>query len=164
MYAGSSYGKQVLENRIFNNHKRETYRTYESERQSYQVMDSPRTKTIFIPISIFEESMPIVGVLLAEAALCVIMRTFDNPFDLSIRPQSLPQLSIFNGMNRSDPLAFPSRKDVIKGCRERALVNALARGPQNVTLHLYKTKEVEKCRFRITLSRPKSLTFKENRN
>ena len=103
-YAGSSYGKRGLGNRIFNNHRNAAHRRGIPQKILYQSMDQDGATTDFLLLATYSPGTPATQILLTEAVCAAIFGTIQSPAYLGSRHPSLPPVGKIVGLNRSDPV------------------------------------------------------------
>ena len=138
LYVGSSYGEQGLKHRVFENHGSTTHRNLPDRRGKYlyELMAETGTTWHFVGLAVFEEKVPKQLVLVTEAIMCSLFFTYRLKIYQKFRPSTLPFVDSSVAVNRSDPLApekllFTTQRQ--EG-QHRTLANALAGGPQNISM------------------------------
>lgn len=141
IYVGSSYGKGGLQQRVVNNHLRQSYRSREPDKPLYMAMDEFEARTFFVPLLRYKQGVPTGQVLLAESVCCAMFGSFRSPQYQQLRPDELPLVCWERGLNRSDPLqSWRCGVDTIgnDACtfrRLRTLDNCLKSGPVRIGFH-----------------------------
>ena len=104
VYAGSSYGKMGLGNRILNNHRNAAHRRGIPQKILYQAMDRAGSTTNFLRLATYPPKTVTAQILLTEAVSASLFGTVQNKVYLDSRHPSLPAANNIVGLNRSDPV------------------------------------------------------------
>ena len=153
LYIGSSYGKDGLQRRVFKDHGSQSHRNLESTRGKYlyDLMAQSGTTWNFVGLVVFKDEQPKQLVLIAEAIMCSLFSSFGLEAYQNLRLPGLPSVDLDICVNRSDPLAIEGHvwTNQIAQDQHRTLANALAGGPQNVTMLQDKNLAIKEYFFNI---------------
>jgi len=92
LYVGSSYGKLGLQNRVFSNHLRPTYRAKYPFKALYSAMDKKKTTTSFILLAQYSKRVEQSQILLQGAICCFLFGSFGAKAYRELRAAELPEV------------------------------------------------------------------------
>ena len=86
IYIGSSWGESGLQNRIFKNHAKQSYRKRDNGKYLYALMDEAGTTWKFVALAVFRDTAPKQLVLIAEAIMCSLFSSYTLKAYRDFRP------------------------------------------------------------------------------
>ena len=136
---------------VFENRAKESHRNRESGKFLYALMDEVGTTWKFVGLAVFEEAAPKQLVLLAEAIFCFLFASYTLNTHRNFRIPELPRVDLACSANRSDPLEPEGHilTDQIHHLRKCTLANALAGGPQNVSVIRDRRSTIKEFQFQV---------------
>ena len=114
-------------------------------------MEEIGTTWKFVGLAVFEQTAPKQLVLLAEAIFCSLFSSYTLKTYRNLRLPELPIVDLACSANRSDPLEPEGHilTDQIMHQRYHTLANALAGGPQNVSIIRDKSSAIKEYQFQL---------------
>ena len=167
-YVGSSWGKDGVGNRIWNNHKVARFREKEPEKTLYKAMAREDTQATYSINSVkFSETVSPDLILLAKSASCCLFGTYESDFYTLHRPRFLLPLKRAFALNRSDPLQEHRGKEWIGSSyiywkRNNALLNCHCTGPKVVYTNDTSKRGISNKQFRFSFSNVKINIFADS--